>query len=110
MLHESDIKKKYYGISEVAEMFQVNPSLIRFWESEFDILNPGKNKKGERRFVQKDIDNLKLIYYLVKEKGFTLDGAKEHIRQNAVDTKEKLQTIETLEQLKAFLVALRDNL
>lgn len=107
-----DIKKKFFSISEVAKMFGVNASLIRFWESEFDILQPEKNKKGERRFSQKDIEDLKLIYYLVKTKGHTLEGAKESIRQKAdVDEiRQKMKALESLKEIKGFLEHLRDNL
>lgn len=108
--HSDKIEKRYFSISEVAQMFEVNPSLIRFWESEFDLLNPGKNKKGERRFLKKDIDNLKLIYHLVKEKGYTLEGAKEHIKTEATQTRDKLQIIDSLKNLKNILINLRDNL
>ena len=79
---DKPITKLYYSIGEVAKMFDVNTSLIRFWENEFDILKPKKNKKGNRLFTQKDVDNLKIIYHLVKERGFTLDGAKKKLREN----------------------------
>ncbi|MDX2301228.1 MAG: MerR family transcriptional regulator [Microscillaceae bacterium] len=105
-----EIEKKYFSISEVANMFQVKPSLIRFWESEFDMLHPAKNKKGERRFTQRDIEDLRLIYHLVKEKGFTLEGAKEHLRLEAQSTREKLALIHTLSELKELLVYLRDTI
>ena len=75
-------EKRYYGIGEVAKAFSVNNSLIRFWEKEFDIIKPKKNKKGNRLFSKKDFDNLKTIYFLVKEKGYTLDGAKKKIKEN----------------------------
>lgn len=112
MDQSKDIKKQFFSISEVAKMFGVNASLIRFWESEFDILKPEKNKKGERRFAQKDIEDLKLIYYLVKTKGFTLEGAKESIRQKAdvEEVRQKMQTLESLKEIKSFLQNLRDNL
>jgi len=74
-------KKMYYGIGEVAEAFDVNASLIRFWEKEFDILRPKKNAKGNRKFTPEDIKNLELIYHLVKERGFTLEGAKIHLKE-----------------------------
>ena len=70
--------KRYYSIGEVAKAFEVNTSLIRFWETTFDILKPKKNAKGNRKFTPQDIKNLQLIYYLVKEKGYTLEGAKAH--------------------------------
>ena len=75
--------KIYYSIGEVAKAFDVNASLIRFWEKEFDILQPKKNKKGNRLFTQKDLENLKTIYHLVKEKGYTLEGAKIELQENS---------------------------
>ena len=74
--------KLYYGIGEVANAFNVNTSLIRFWEKEFDVLKPKKNAKGNRKFTPEDIKNLKLIYHLVKERGYTLEGAKKHLKTN----------------------------
>ena len=74
--------KRYYKIGEVAKAFDVNTSLIRFWENEFDVLKPKKNKKGNRLFTPEDLDNLKMIYFLVKEKGFTLEGAKNKLKEN----------------------------
>ena len=74
--------KRYYKIGEVAKAFNVNTSLIRFWENEFEVLKPKKNKKGNRLFTPEDLENLKMIYFLVKEKGFTLDGAKKKLKTN----------------------------
>ena len=91
-------------------MFEVNTSLIRFWENEFDILKPKKNKKGNRLFTQKDVDNLKVIYHLVKERGFNLDGAKKKLRQNKEDTIQTEEIVERLKEIRSFLVELRDNL
>ena len=91
-------------------MFDVNTSLIRFWEKEFDILKPKKNKKGNRLFTQKDVDNLKVIYHLVKERGYTLDGAKKKLRENKGDTIQNEQIVERLKEIRGFLVELRDNL
>lgn len=91
-------------------MFDVNTSLIRFWEKEFDILKPKKNKKGNRLFTQKDVDNLKVIYHLVKERGYTLDGAKKKLRENKDDTIQNEQIVERLKEIRGFLVELRDNL
>jgi DNA-binding transcriptional MerR regulator len=79
---EKEITKMYHSISEVADMFDVNTSLIRFWEKEFDILQPKKNRKGNRLFTNKDIENLHLIFHLVKERGFTLEGAKNKLKTN----------------------------
>ena len=81
-MQENEIEKRYYSIGEVAEMLEVNTSLVRFWEKEFDILKPKRNKKGNRLFTQKDLSNLKLIYHLVKERGFTLEGAKTKLRRD----------------------------
>ena len=81
-------EKRYYGIGEVAKAFDVNTSLIRFWEKEFDILKPKKNAKGNRKFTPEDVKNLKLIFHLVKERGFTLEGAKIHLKE---DKKKKVQ-------------------
>ena len=78
---EQELTKLYYSIGEVAEMFDVSNSLIRYWEAEFSILKPSKNSKGDRRFMVKDIRNLEKIYTLVKERGFTLDGAKKELKK-----------------------------
>lgn len=91
-------------------MFDVNTSLVRFWEKEFDILKPKKNKKGNRLFTQKDVDNIKVIYHLVKERGYTLDGAKKKLRENKEDTIQNEQIVERLKEIRGFLVELRDNL
>ena len=91
-------------------MFDVNTSLVRFWEKEFDILKPKKNAKGNRLFTQKDVDNLKVIYHLVKERGFTLDGAKKKLRENKGDTIQNEEIVERLKDIRGFLVELRDNL
>lgn len=97
-------------MGEVSEMLQENASLIRFWEKEFTILTPKKNKKGNRLFTPKDVENLKLIYHLVKEKGYTLQGAKDFLKFNATATKDRLEIIRGLEKTKLFLEELRDNL
>ena len=83
---EKATEKLFYKIGEVAEMFEVNVSLIRFWEKEFNILKPKKNKKGNRLFTKKDVANLTIIYHLVKERGFTLEGAKQKLKENKNDT------------------------
>jgi len=104
------IEKIYYTIGEVAELFEVNQSLIRFWEKEFDILRPQKNKKGNRLFTKTDIENLKLIYYLVKERGYTLQGAREKLKDNREDVVNSVQIIATLNELKGFLLELKKEL
>jgi len=107
---EKEIEKLYYSIGEVAEIFNVAPSLIRFWESEFEIIQPKKNRKGNRQFTKEDIDNVRLIYHLVKEKGFTLQGAKEMIKNDSVAMKDKMEFIESLKQIRVFLQELRDRI
>lgn len=107
---EKEIEKLYYSIGEVAEMFHVAPSLIRFWETEFDNIQPRKNRKGNRQFTKEDIANVRLIYHLVKEKGFTLQGAKEMIRQDAMAVRNKMEVIESLRAIRTFLIEVRDRL
>jgi DNA-binding transcriptional MerR regulator len=103
---EVKVEKLYYSIGEVARMFDVNTSLIRFWEKEFDIIKPKKNKKGNRLFTQKDIDNFHIIYHLVKEKGMTLKGAKKKMKENREDTEHNFEIIRSLEQIKVMLTDL----
>jgi DNA-binding transcriptional MerR regulator len=107
---EKEIEKIYFSIGEVAELLHVAPSLIRFWESEFDIIKPKKNRKGNRQFTRDDIDNVKLIYHLVKEKGYTLQGAKDLLRNNTVVLKDKMNTLESLRRVRTFLVELKNQL
>jgi DNA-binding transcriptional MerR regulator len=107
---EKEIEKLYYSIGEVAEIFNVAPSLIRFWESEFDIIKPKKNRKGNRQFTREDIENVRTIYHLVKEKGFTLQGAKEMLRNDSQAVKDKMEMLESLRSVRKFLVELRDKL
>ncbi|MGV4438094.1 MerR family transcriptional regulator [Ornithobacterium rhinotracheale] len=102
-------EKLYYKISEVAEAFNVNASLLRFWEKEFDILKPKKNRKGNRYFTPEDIQNLKVIYHLVKEKGYTLEGAKIAL-ENKEKVEEETSIIFRLEKIKAELLALKNYL
>lgn len=107
---ERDINKMYYTMGEVTEMFNVNASQIRFYEKEFDILQPKKNKKGNRLFTPEDIENLKIIFNLVDEKGFTLKGAKDYLKNNKTGVKENQKIIDSLEKLKGFLVNLAKEL
>ena len=109
-LKEKPIEKLYYSIGEVATMFEVNVSLLRFWEKEFDILKPKKNKKGNRLFTANDLNNLKIIYHLVKERGFTLDGAKKKLRENKDDTINNIEIVNRLKEIRQFLVEIRDEL
>ncbi len=103
-------EKRYYGIGEVAKAFDVNTSLIRFWEKEFDVLQPKKNAKGNRKFTPKDIKNLQLIYHLVKERGFTLEGAKTHLREEKQKTLTNFEIIQKLEHVKAELLKIKEQL
>ena len=103
-------EKRYYGIGEVARAFKVNASLIRFWEKEFDVLQPKKNAKGNRKFTPQDIKNLQLIYHLVKERGFTLDGAKLHLKEEKQKTLSNFDIIQKLERVKAELNKIKDQL
>lgn len=107
---ETETIKIYFSIGEVAKMFDVNPSLIRFWEKEFDIIQPKKNKKGNRLFTQLDIENFKVIYHLVKEKGFTLQGAKAKLKEGKSETLDNMDLIKKLENIKASLLELQKNL
>lgn len=107
---EEETQKRYYSIGEVAKLFDVNPSLIRFWESEFDVLQPKKNRKGNRLFTQEDIENLKIIYHLVKEKGYTLSGAKDEMKKNPNELKDQQKVVQALEKLKSFLIDMKDHL
>jgi len=102
-------QKAYYGIGEVAEMFKVNVSLIRHWENEFDILEPRKNRKGDRFFKPTDIKNLVLIHDLVRRRKFTLEGAKEFLKMNK-KLRDKHEVIQSLQKIKSFLLELKANL
>lgn len=107
---EKELQKLYYSIGEVARIFNVNTSLVRFWEKEFEILNPKKNKKGNRLFTAKDLENLKLIYHLVKERGFTLQGAKNKLKNNTQDTLDKVKIVDSLKKIKSFLEEIKAEL
>ena len=102
-------KKQYYSIGDVAAMFKENTSLIRYWENEFDILKPKKNKKGDRFFRPEDVKNLKMIYHLLRERKYTIDGAKEFLKNNKA-AGEKHEMIESLQKIKLFLLELKNNL
>lgn len=102
--------KRYYSIGEVAKAFQVNASLIRFWDKEFDVLKPKKNAKGNRLFTADDIKNLELIYHLVKERGFTLEGAKTFIKEKQNKVFDKYEIIKKLNAIKNELVSIKNQL
>jgi len=103
--------KIYYRINELAQAFDVNPSKLRYWEKEFSFLiKPKKNSKGERLFTKKDVENFKLIFHLVEENGYTLDGAKKKLREKRQKVNKNLTVIERLEKIKTELIKVRDNL
>lgn len=107
---EKEIEKLYYSIGEVAEILSVNTSLVRFWEKEFEIINPKKNKKGNRMFSKNDLQNLKLIYHLVKERGYTLQGAETSLKNSRKGALEDLEAIERLRKVKSFLLDIKERL
>ncbi len=107
---EKEIEKLYYSIGEVSKMFDVNTSLIRFWEKEFDIIKPKKNKKGNRLFTKQDVENFRIIHHLVKERGYTLQGAKDKLKDNKNDVVENVEMVKRLENVKAFLLELKRSL
>lgn len=109
-MHVDLPEKRYYGIGEVAKAFNVNTSLIRFWEKEFDVIQPKKNAKGDRKFTQEDIKNLELIFHLVKERGFTLEGAKIHLKENKHKTLDNFELIRKLETVKTELLKIKKHL
>jgi DNA-binding transcriptional MerR regulator len=101
--------KQYYSMGEVAEMFRVNHSLLRFWENEFDIIQPRKNRKGDRYFRPIDIKNLHLIYHLLRQRKYTIEGAKDFLK-NGKKAEAKFETIRKLQQVKNFLLELKASL
>ncbi len=104
------IEKIYYSIREAADMFGVKISTVRYWENEFDILKPLKNKKGDRHFTKTDIDNLHLIYHLLKEKGMTMQGVQKKLRENKEQTINTFEIIKRLQQIRSELIDIRDAL
>ncbi len=109
-MHINLSDKRYYKIGEVAKAFNVNASLIRFWDKEFDVLKPKKNNKGNRLFTQEDIKSLQLIYHLVKEKGFTLDGAKNKLKENPEKVTNNHAIIARLQAVKTELTEIKNQL
>ncbi|MBO7286396.1 MAG: MerR family transcriptional regulator [Alistipes sp.] len=102
--------KLLYSMGEVTEMFDVNASLIRYWESKFDCIKPHKNKKGNRMFTPSDIENFKLIYHLVKEKGMTLEGANNAMKRRGKRVQSEVSILERLQSIRAMLVEVRESL
>jgi len=105
-----EISKVYYSIGEVAKMFNVNTSLIRFWEKEFDVIKPQKNKKGNRMFTKADVENFHLIYHLVKERGYKLQGAKEKLKNNKEEALVEHEVVTRLQKVKSTLLKLKEAL
>ncbi len=102
--------KIYYSIGEIAKLLKVNNSLIRFWEKEFDIIKPKKNSRGNRIFTKNDVFNLQLIYHLLKEKKYTIKGAKKKIRDNKDGVKKNFEVIQNLQTIRSKLAEIRDQL
>ena len=109
-LNNKATEKLFYKIGEVAKMFEVNISTVRYWEKEFDILKPKKNKKGNRLFTPKDVANLRIIFHLLKERGFTVDGARKKLKENKKDTIDNIEIVTHLREIREFLVKLREEL
>jgi DNA-binding transcriptional MerR regulator len=107
---ETKVEKLYYAIGEAAEMLNVPVSTVRFWENEFDILKPMKNKKGNRYFTQADIRNLRIIHHLVREEGMTLEGARKKLSGKWDETDYKFEINESLQKIKSILLDIRDNI
>ena len=107
---ELKVEKLYYSIGEVSEMLDVPVSTVRFWENEFDILKPMKNKKGNRLFTPSDIKNLRIIHHLLKEEGMTLAGVKKRLSSRWDETDYKYEINESLEKIKSMLLDIRDNI
>ena len=107
---EKKVEKLYYSIGEVADSFNVNTSLIRYWEKEFDIIKPKKNKKGNRFFTQKDVDNFHIIFYLVKERGMTLKWAKKKLRENKEDINNNFEVVKSLKEIRELLLEIKGDL
>lgn len=103
-------QKLYYSISEVAGWFKVNTSLLRYWENEFDILQPRKTRKGDRLFRVEDIKNLQLIYFLLRQRKFSIDGAKNYLKNNKEEANLQIQLVDSLNKFKSFLLELKANL
>jgi DNA-binding transcriptional MerR regulator len=107
---EKKVEKLFYSIGEVAKMFDVNTSLIRFWEKNFDVIKPKKNKKGNRLFTKADINNFKMIFHLVKEQRLTLEGARKKLAENKEGTVNNFEAIESLKRIKEMLLEVRETL
>lgn len=109
-LQEEQSEKLFYTIGEVARKFRVNPSLIRFWEKEFEVIRPRKNKKGNRLFTKEDMDTFHTIYHLVKERGHTLEGARKKLRESKGKTFQHADLVRSLNKVRDFMMELKKNL
>ena len=107
---EKPIIKKYFTIGEVAKELGVATSLIRFWETQFDFIRPKKNAKGNRKYTQDDLKKLKLVHHLVKEKGYTLQGAYDHIKESKDSIDDTAEMVQSLKRIREFLVEMKNNL
>ncbi|MFM9944149.1 MAG: MerR family transcriptional regulator [Bacteroidia bacterium] len=110
MEEDEQVEKLYYSMGDVTAMFNVAPSLLRFWEKEFDVLDPKKNKKGNRLYTKADIETIKLIHYLTKEQGHTLQGAKEKLKTRRQPAEKNMAALESLKKVRQFLVEMREEL
>jgi DNA-binding transcriptional MerR regulator len=104
------IEKIFYSIGEVAEMINENQSLVRYWENQFESLKPHKNKKGTRLFTKEDIETIKLIHHLVKERGMTIKGARQKLKDNREETTQNFEIVKRLQDIRQQLVEIRDGL
>ena len=107
---EHSIEKKYFTIGDVAKKFKVATSLIRYWEQEFENINPKKNSKGNRKYTKDDIKEVEIVYHLVKEKGYTLNGARELIEKRRNETENNKDVVNSLKKVKDFLLELKQEL
>lgn len=107
---EKPIEKKYYSIGDVANRFKVATSLIRYWEQEFDNIKPKKNAKGNRRYTKDDLKEVEVVYHLVKEKGYTLQGARELLEKKRTETEDTKSTLDSLKKVRQFLIDLKQEL
>ncbi len=107
---EKENFKLYYSIGEVAELLDVNASLLRFWEKEFEDIKPQKNGRGNRIYTEKDVNHLKMIHHLVKDRGFTLEGAKKKLKQSRTSLQSEYEMIESLKRVKGMLIELKESL
>lgn len=108
--HTKHISKQYYTIGEVAQLFDVSPSLVRYWEKQFEQLKPRKTKQGIRKYTQADVAQFRVIYYLIKEQGYTIRGAREALKSNSRKLKDHAELVHALKALRAFLVMLHQNI